>query len=233
MGTAPVAVEDYWRQRLASSEGGVNGVVWVESRALDPRRPAMMLERPDGWRRAVVRPELAQWLGGGTGGRLPAARLAERLRAAGVAFHDPDLRFYLPPAAAPGSDPPANVRRLCNADRATFDAFAAQASAHDRDAAYIELDHWAVFGCFDGERLVSAASAIPWADSPLADLGVLTLAVARGRGFGRAVVEACGAFARAVGREHPYRCQADNAPSIALAQACGFALFGTWWVAEV
>jgi predicted GNAT family acetyltransferase len=89
-----------------------------------------------------------------------------------------------------------------------------------------------VFGCFDGDRLVSAASACLWENAPVADLGVLTLPDVRGRGFARTVVLTISDFARREGYEPQYRCQLDNLTSVALAKSCGFALFGKWIVAS-
>ena len=69
-----------------------------------------------------------------------------------------------------------------------------------RDA-QIELDHWAVFGSFDGDRLVCAASMYPWGNARnLADLGVLTLPQCRGNGHAGKVVRAICRYAYAHGR---------------------------------
>ena len=38
-------------------------------------------------------------------------------------------------------------------DRAAFAVFQASASEPDLDGAYVELDHWAVYGAFDHDRL--------------------------------------------------------------------------------
>ena len=66
----------------------------------------------------------------------------------------------------------------------------------------------------------------------LADLGVITLPEFRGRGLARATVLAMAADALERGYEPQYRCQLDNAPSVALALASGFRRFGEWIVVD-
>ncbi|MFR0657055.1 GNAT family N-acetyltransferase, partial [Pantoea sp. SIMBA_079] len=74
-------------------------------------------------------------------------------------------------------------------DDAVFSEFQSSASEQDLDDAQVELDHWAVFGSFEQNRLVSVASMYPWEDDlQIADLGVLTLAPFRGKGHTRKVV---------------------------------------------
>nr|WP_237387833.1 hypothetical protein [Xenorhabdus sp. Sc-CR9] len=92
----------------------------------------------------------------------------------------------------------------------------------------MELDHWAVFGSFDRDRLVCSASMYPWDNAKIADLGVLTLAPFRCKGHARKVVRTISKFAHSQGYEPQYRCQLDNAASSALAKATGLTLFGKW-----
>ena len=66
----------------------------------------------------------------------------------------------------------------------------------------------------------------PWDGTRLADLGVITLAEFRGRGLARETVLAMSADALRRGYEPQYRCQLDNAPSVALALASEFRRFG-------
>jgi RimJ/RimL family protein N-acetyltransferase len=208
------------------------GFTLVRSAKLSTRRPAMILERDDGLVRAAVSPGVAARIG--RGGELPnsAEALRQRLTVAEVALHDPDHLFYLPNGVLPEKDLACPPRRLTPADHIAFAAFAASASAQDREAAFVELDHWAVFGYFDRDRLVSAASLCLWAEGTIADLGVLTLPHVRGRGLARATVGAICRHARAAGREPQYRCQLDNHASIALARSCALAHLGTWTVAR-
>lgn len=161
------------------------------------------------------------------------ASVLASLSSAGIALHDADNLFYLPESAKSVVSQKANspgIRRLDARDATQFAEFEASATDEDRDDAYVELDHWAVFGAFEGGRLVAAASAYPWGDGNLADEGVLTLPAFRGRGLGRAVVTALSRHALAEGLEPQYRCQRGNVASAAVARSSGFTLFGTWQV---
>ena len=127
-------------------------------------------------------------------------------------------------------DHAGTVRRLTEHDGAVFAAFESSASEQDRDDAYVELDHWAVFGSFEQERLVCAASMYPWENAQIADLGVLTLVPFRGKGHARTVVRAICKHAYEQGYEPQYRCQLDNHASASVAKAAGLTLFGRWEV---
>lgn len=224
----PKPVLDYWHEAL----GGDSNSTWEVSEKLIRKRPAMMLEGMDGSVRTVLRPELIDRIGPHAAGATSIAGIQDQLARGGVSLHDPDYLFYLPADTFVASDRSMAARRLTIEDRAAFAAFQAVASEQDRDDAFVEIDHWAVFGCFDGDRLVSAASAYPWENAPVADLGVLTLSDVRGRGYARAAVLTISDFSRRQGYEPQYRCQLDNIASVALAKSCGFALFGKWTVAS-
>lgn len=232
MTTFPKPVLDYWHQTFCADHASTRGnLSFSVSEKLNPKRPAMMLEATDGSLRAVVRPEIAEQAGITGSSDLSADDLKGLLERVGVVLHDPDYLFYLPEKEQKVPDIVAETRQLTEADRAVFDIFYNTASEQDRDDAWVELDHWAVFGCFDGNRLVSAASMNLWDDSPIADLGVLTLPDARGNGFARAVVGAINRFSRQQGYEPQYRCQLDNSASVALARSCDLTMFGRWMVA--
>ncbi|OAN64806.1 GNAT family N-acetyltransferase [Sphingomonas sp. TDK1] len=231
MSDFPRPILDYWRSAFEGTLAETHGnFILSVVPTLDRKRPAMMLLGMDGSVQAAITPELASAID--LKARMASvAALRERLENEGITFHDPDFLFYLPANAGPEAGSLASARQLTEEDRAAFDTFYAAASKHDREDAYVELDHWAVFGCFEGERLVTAASAILWKDSPMADLGVLTLPDARGKGHARAAVQSINGFARQQGYEPQYRCQMDNHASVALAKACGLVLFGKWIVA--
>lgn len=224
----PKPVLDYWHEAFA----GDGSSTWAVSEKLNPKRPAMMLEGVDGWVRTVLRPELIDRASPRATSVTSIADIQDLLERGGVSLHDPDYLFYLPANTQVGSGQSMSARRLTIEDRDAFEAFQADASEQDRDDAFVELDHWAVFGCLEDGRLVSAASAYPWESGPLADLGVLTLPDVRGRGYARAVVLAISDFSHREGYEPQYRCQIDNVASVALANSCGFALFGKWIVAS-
>lgn len=196
--------------------------------ALPPERRLMLLQGADGRERVALTPAMAAALSLESHPCVNLVQLRQRLDEAGIALHGADSVFYVEAAASLADSEVAGLRRLSAADAAAFAEFQAAASEQDRDDAYVELDHWAVFGVFVDERLVCAASAYPWGESAIADLGVLTLAPFRGRGLARVVVRAMAQHARAAGLEPQYRCQQDNAASLALARAAGLGLFGHW-----
>ncbi|WP_420138633.1 GNAT family N-acetyltransferase [Sphingomonas sp.] len=227
----PKSVLDYWHQTFSADHACVRDKLsWAISERLNPKRPAMVLETTDGAVRAVFRPEIAEDIRIGSDD-LSAADLKGRLNKIGIGLRDPDYLFYLPAEAHKASNLDLKPRQLTEADRPVFQVFYKTASEQDREDAWVELDHRAVFGCFGGDRLVSAASMNLWEDSTIADLGVLTLPDARGRGFARAVVGAINRFSRQRGYEPQYRCQLYNSASITLARSCGLMLFGQWTVA--
>jgi len=121
------------------------------------------------------------------------------------------------------------LRRLTEHDNEVFSKFEYSASKEDLEDAYVKLDHWAVFGSFEQNHLVSVASMYPWMeDSQIADIGVLTLTPFRGKGHARKVVRAISKYACEQGYEPQYRCQLDNHASVLLAKAAGLTLLGKW-----
>lgn len=231
----PRFIVDYWHEAFDGGSVIANGELSLTvSSTLNRKRPAMILEYPGGSISATLTHELAGQIGVNTAEDVTVVGLQERLTKAGIVLHEPDFLFYLPDDApeVPITDQARAPRQLTETDREVFAAFQAEVSEQDLEAAYVELDHWAVFGCFDGGRLVSAASTYPWENSRIADLGVLTLPDVRGMGYARAVVQAINQFSRRQGYESQYRCQLDNHASVALAKACGLMLFGKWVVAS-
>jgi GNAT superfamily N-acetyltransferase len=165
----------------------------------------MILEGQGGSIRAALTPELAEAIRADVAGETTVAGLRERLTGVGIVLHHSDFLFYLPDDTVLAADRSKALRQLTEGDRASFNAFEAEAPEQDLEDAYVELEHWAVFGCFDGGRLVSAASAYPWENSRIADLGVLTLPDVRGKGYARSVVRAIDRHARQQGYEPQYR----------------------------
>ena len=207
----------------------------------------------------AVTPDRARELSLTAGAAPDAADLAARIAHAGITLNDPDYVFYFstdeartlgdhpapsdvqnsdsphidsPHSDSPHMDSPHSVttRQLTADDQAAFAQFEADAPADDLDEAYVELDHWLVYGTFVEGRLAAASSMYPWGVTHLADVGVITLPEFRGRGLGTATVRAISARAFELGFEPQYRCQIDNTASVALAKTSGFTLFGEWKV---
>lgn len=120
------------------------------------------------------------------------------------------------------------IRQLTPDDKNVFSQFEKQSSENDLDNAYVELDHWLVYGVFEGEKLVCVASMYVWDGTQLADIGVLTLDRFRGKGYAKKVVYAISKRAIQLGYEPQYRSQMDNHASIALANSLGLSLFAKW-----
>lgn len=199
---------------------------------LDEGEDGMLLQPVAGPARALLRPALAARLHLHAQPHWTLAQLQQRLHQLGQRTHGADRVFYFPAAAlaALAERPaPPHIRRLDPADAAAFDVFQASASEEDLDAAWVELDHWQVFGAFDGERLLAAGSMYPWGlDPALADMGVLTLPEARGRGHARQLVHAMAVSAQAAGLQPQYRCQLDNIASIITAERSNLRAFADW-----
>ncbi|PPF43421.1 GNAT family N-acetyltransferase [Pseudoclavibacter sp. AY1F1] len=167
------------------------------------------------------------------GERIDDLSLRSVLDRAGLTLNSPDHLFYLTldeQATLRGEALGDRTRQLTAADAHAFEELVAAAPDEDLEEAFVELDHWLVFGAFVGDKLASVVSMYPWNGTRLADLGVLTLPEFRGRGLGRETVRAAIAAAMSLGYEPQYRCQVDNVESVALARAAGFTPFGLWEV---
>ncbi|MGG0669872.1 GNAT family N-acetyltransferase [Sporosarcina koreensis] len=199
---------------------------------LSEDRRVMMLETSDGRVMAVLTPELADKLDLYQWQDLSEFAFRQKLIEIGVTLHGADYLFYFSRAEKNilMQEPlESSLRQLTEQDETIFSEFESAASKQDLDDAYVELDHWAVFGSFEKSRLVSAASMYPWGNAQqIADLGVLTLIPFRGKGHARKVVRSICKYAYNQEYEPQYRCQLDNEASVSLAKAAGFTLFGKW-----
>jgi len=234
--TFPPAVTGFWRDQLERGDVLRQGAGF--SLRLVPDLPrdwrAQVLERADGTAEVTVSPELASATGLLDEPSADLDGFRARLAGGGFALLGADRLFYVatsdrPRVLSEAEHSPA--RALSPRDATAFSRFVGSASERDLDDAYVELDHWAAVGVFEEDRLVCAASAYPWQGSTLADIGVLTLAPARGKGYGRAAVQALCAIADDRGYDPQYRCQPRNLASAAVALAAGFTELGTWQVA--
>ncbi|CAQ84547.1 GNAT family N-acetyltransferase [Photorhabdus asymbiotica] len=226
---------DFWRTPF------LNGDVIYSDEAftvtinpdLSEDRRVMVLETSEGRVMAVLTPELADKLGLDQRQALSEVIFRRKLNEAGVSLHGADYLFYFSEADKSvllQENQVGVLRRLTEQDDAVFSEFQSSASEQDLDDAYVELDHWAVFGSFEQNRLISAASMYPWENAPIADLGVLTLMPFRGKGHACKVVRSISKYAYDQGYEPQYRCQLDNQVSTLLAKAAGLTLFGKWEV---
>lgn len=228
-------ITDFWRAPFLNGNVLYSDEVFiiVVNPDLSEDRRVMVLETSDGRVMAVLTPALADKLELHQGQDLSEPAFRQKLNEAGVTLHGADYLFYFSEAdknALLQENLEGVLRRLTEQDDAVFSKFQSSASEQDLDDAYVELDHWAVFGSFEQNRLVSAASMYPWENAQIADLGVLTLTSFRGKGHARKVVRSISKYAYDQGYEPQYRCQLDNHASTKLAKAAGLTLFGKWEV---
>ncbi|WP_249435995.1 GNAT family N-acetyltransferase [Paenibacillus sp. Marseille-Q4541] len=227
-------ITDFWRAQF------FNGDVIYSDEAftlaispdLSENSRVMVLETADGRVMAVLTPALAEKAGLDQRQDLSELTFRRKLNEVGVTLHGADYLFYYSEAEKNvllQENLEGDLRRLTEQDDALFSVFKSSASEQDLDDAYVELDHWAVFGSFEQNRLVSAASMYPWKNqTQIADLGVLTLTPFRGKGHARKVVLSICKYAYDQGYEPQYRCQIDNQASTSLAKAAGLTIFGKW-----
>lgn len=223
-------IHDYWRSVFTAGEDVFDNAdlsVKINPELDEDEKGALL--KVDGKSFISLQPETAALLDLTSIYPLSETVLTQKMAEHGLQLYGADNLFYLATGKAAGfAEPATNVRQLTTDDAAIFDQFCAKASEEDIDAAYVELDHWLVYGAFENNELVCACSMYAWNQSKLADLGVLTLPDFRGKGYARAVVQAICRHAAEAGFEPQYRCQLDNAASVQLAKAAGFKLFGTW-----
>lgn len=226
-------ITDYWKSQFLNGDVIYKNEIFTVTinPDLSEDRRIMVLETNDGRVMAVLTPEMADKLDLSKGQELTELDFRQKLNEAGVTLHGADHLFYF-------SEAEKNVlvlenlegtsRQLTEQDDAIFSEFVSSASEQDLDDAYVELGHWAVFGSFEQNRLVCAASMYHWEDVQIADLGVLTLSPFRGKGHARKVVRSICKYAFEHGYEPQYRCQLDNEASTFLAKAAGLTLLGKW-----
>ena len=152
----------------------------------------------------------------------------ERLSKNNLNMNGSDNLYYLSKdkLVIPNFDHPAIM--LDNSHDSQVRAFQAKCSEEELDNAFVELDHWAVTGLFVNEQLVCMASAYPWDDSSLCDIGIITVPEMRRKGYAKHVLSVLCQHILDSQLIPQYRCQLDNLESISLAQSFGFKLFGTW-----
>lgn len=185
----------------------------------------------DGRRLVAATPAFAARAGLVDGARLDDDALVEAVARAGARLNGPDHLFGFDDDHLPrlmGEDDAASIRRLGPADADRFARLTDACSPSEVDEAYVEVDHWAAFGLFDGDEIVSAASAYPWRDSVVADIGILTRPDHRGRGHARAVVRAISRHIVDEGYQPLYRCQVNNLASAATARRSAMTRFALW-----
>ncbi len=226
-------ITDFWQTQFLNGDVLYSDEVFTVTinPELSEDRRVMVLETFDDRVRAVLTPTMADKLGLYQRQDLSELAFRRKLNEVGVTLHGADYLYYFSQVEKNvllEENLGGSLRQLREQDDVIFSEFESSASEQDLDDAYVELDHWAVFGSFEKKRLVSAASLYPWGSAQIADLGVLTLTPFRGKGHARKVVRSICKYAYNQGYEPQYRCQLDNRASVLLAKAAGLTLFGKW-----
>lgn len=226
-------IESFWQESFLAGDSIFRSDSLTINANLDQQanRQLMLLETADGKLTASMTPALADRLGLYQQQDLTPALLRQKLQDNNIQLHGADYVFHFTVSerhALLQEPQPDNLRQLGPTDELVFAEFQSNASEQDLDNAYVELDHRAVFGSFEQDSLVCAASMYPWHDQKIADVGVLTLPSFRNRGHARRVIRAISRHAYTQGYEPQYRCQLDNAASVALAKAVGLTPYCKW-----
>ncbi|PHM54922.1 hypothetical protein [Xenorhabdus hominickii] len=133
---------------------------------LEEDERVMVLETTNGQVMAVLTPELAEKSALYHQENMSESIFRQQLHKADITLHGADYVFYFSEAEKNillQENQDDVLRQLIEEnDGDIFSQFQSSVSAQDLDDAYMELDHWAVFGAFEQGRLVSAASMYPW-----------------------------------------------------------------------
>lgn len=122
------------------------------------------------------------------------------------------------------------IRPLTEDDQPIFDKFCKNLPAEDLENTFVALDHWLVYGVFVHDELVAVASMSIWDtnEHKIADLSVITSPKFRQQGHAKRLIRSISQAAIHLGYEPQYRCQLDNASSLALAQSAGLSPLLQW-----
>lgn len=194
--------------------------------SLPEERRIGTVEVDGGPRLIAVTPAVAAKAGILDGQSLDDAAWSGALARSGEALAGADNLFTYRLGHVPDGSADTDVRALTAADADAFAAFQATCANEERDEADVELDHWAIYGVMLDGEIVAAASAYPFADSPVADIGVITSPPHRGAGHAAAVVRVLSGHILDRGLLPLYRCQLENHASAATARSAGLTRFG-------
>lgn len=229
-------VHRYWKSQM------INGdivhfdelLTLVSNPKLDDSYKMMILEMTNKHIMVVANPVVASELKLSNLKEYSIASLRKEISKCKLVLHPADYIYYLPYNKVPNTPEAEDgiIIRVLNRefDKQVFNQFESICTEDDLDGAYVSLDHWVVYGAFDKGILIGVCSMYTWDSTKLADLGVIIADPYRGRGIGTRLVKTISRDVVSKGYVPQYRCQTDNKPSIALAEASGFDLFGEWEV---
>lgn len=225
-------VQDYWRDQFQGEVLCDNPTFTLFlNDDLEEDSQIMTLEFPSGIGWAIINSKVARYFRGTNLLMLDLDKFVNILKDKEILMYGADYIFYFPEEEKTrilNLNLPENIRPLTVNDAEYFSTFESLSSAEDLDGAFVELDHWKVFGIFENNQLVAATSMYPWQDTKLSDIGVITLDQFRGKGYAKQAVQAISKAALKEGYEPQYRCQLDNTASVTLAQKLNLSLFAKW-----
>lgn len=199
---------------------------------LEEESQIMTLEFPSGNNWAMISPKVANHLKGTNLLHLDFEKFIDLLKHKQLFLYGADYIFYFPEeekSVILNLNDPQNMRPLTKNDTDYFTIFESLSTEEDLDGAFVELNHWKVFGIFENNQLITVTSVYPWReDSKLADIGVITLDNFRGKGYARQAVQVISKATLQDGYEPQYRCQLNNTASVALAKKLNLSLFAKW-----
>ncbi|PUB32680.1 hypothetical protein C8J95_10481 [Elizabethkingia sp. YR214] len=159
-------VTAFWKEEM-------NGDLWYKDDSftlminedLEEDGQVMLLESADKQSvNAVVTPAIMKRIGLTVNDSLSESAFLQLLKNAGISLHGADYIYYYQEENKKKlleAESIETIRRLNALDAEAFEYFVSSASEQDLDDAYVELNHWVVFGSFEDGKLVSAASMYP------------------------------------------------------------------------
>lgn len=229
--TSPI-VQEYWKDQFQGEVLCNNPTFTLFlNDDLEEDSQIMTLEFPSGSSWATINSKVARYFKNTNLATLDFEKFVNTLKDKEIFLYGADYIFYFPEEEKTNIlnlSLSENTRPLTEDDAEHFSLFESLSTEEDLDGAFVELDHWKVYGIFENNQLVAATSMYPWQDTQLSDIGVITLDQFRGKGYAKQAVEIISKAALEEGYEPQYRCQLDNIASVALAKKLNLSLFAKW-----
>ncbi|WP_160139722.1 GNAT family N-acetyltransferase [Chryseobacterium sp. c4a] len=229
--TSPIVLE-YWQDQF---QGEVlcdtSSFTLFLNDELEEDTQIMTLEFPTGKSWGIINSKVSQHFKNSNLHTLDFEKFVDILKNKDIFLYGADYIFYFPEEEKNNLfnlTISENTRPLTEHDAEHFSTFESLSTEEDLDGAFVELDHWKVYGIFENHQLVTATSMYPWEDTKLSDIGVITLDKFRGKGYAKQAVQVISKAALEDGYEPQYRCQLDNTASVALAKRLNLSLFAKW-----
>ncbi|BAP31183.1 uncharacterized protein CHSO_2146 [Chryseobacterium sp. StRB126] len=229
--TSPI-VQEYWKDQFQGEVLCNNPAFTLFlNEDLEEGSQIMTLEFPSGNTWAIINSKVARYFKNANLTTLDFEKFINTLKDKEISLYGADYIFYFPEEEKSkilNLNSPENIRPLTEDDTEHFSMFESLSTEEDLDGAFVELEHWKVYGIFENNQLVAATSMYPWQDTKLSDIGVITLNQFRGKGYAKQAVQVISKAALEDGYEPQYRCQLDNTASVALAKQLHLSLFAKW-----